>query len=199
MSQWQANGHPSQKVASLVVMIADSNTNAASRRSLYKELMKNSDGSTTMPVNLALAYQALTEVSEQPDSSSKSSGKSEKKRKSGFISFLFFPVFAAAKVFEAIRCHFEAHLGITQSMPHVQLPIGTNCNAVMDTMVDSCAGLNLGKLSYHQSIYNACPNLMNQFAFIKDLDSVKPFDIGGILRDAPSLSITALITYKMPF
>ena len=200
VSQWQADGHPSQKAASLVATIADPGTNSASRRSLYKELLKsNSDPGTDRqaapPVDLAPAYQALTETAGRRDKPD----KSDKKRRAGFISFLFFPVFAAAKVFEAIKRQFEAHLGITQAMPHVRLPVGTNRDAVMDTMVDSCAGLNLGKLSYHQSIYQARPDLVHQFAFIKDLDNIKAFDIGGISRDAPALSVTALITYKTPF
>ena len=119
------------------------------------------------PIDLAPAYQALAEARKQPDNAGKSLGKPEKKHRLGFFSFLFFPVFAAAKVFEAVRHRFEVHLRITQSMPQVRLPIGTNRDAVMDTMVDSCAGLNLGKLSYHQSIYNAHPNLVHQFAMIK--------------------------------
>ena len=200
VTQWQADGHPSQKAASLVATIADPSTNATSRRSLYKELLKNSsdfgtDRQTAPPVDLAPAYQALVEESRKKSGEN----KSDKKRSAGFISFLFFPVFAAAKVFEAIKRQFEAHLGITQSMPHVRLPTGTNRDAVIDVMVDSCAGLNLGKLSYHRSIYEARPDLVHQFAFIKDLDNVKAFDIGGISRDAPALSVTALITYKTPF
>jgi hypothetical protein len=66
-------------------------------------------------------------------------------------------------------------------------------------MVDSCAGLNLGKLSCHKSIHDGHPDIVHQFAYIKDLDNVEEFDIGGVARESPGLKVTALITHRTPF
>jgi hypothetical protein len=103
------------------------------------------------------------------------------------------------RVLEAIQKQFDAHLGVTQSMPHVKIPIGLSKEAMLDTMADSCAGLNLGRLSYHESIRETHPELVHQFAYIKDLEHVNEFAIGGVEHDGPGITVTALITYKTPF
>lgn len=54
-----------------------------------------------------------------------------------------------------------------QSMPHVKMPIRANREALLSVMVDSCAGLNLGKLSYHKLILKAQLETMEQFTYIE--------------------------------
>jgi hypothetical protein len=65
-------------------------------------------------------------------------------------------------------------------------------------MVDTCAGLNVGILSYHKSIAERYPTLVHQFGYIKDFEAVEEFNIGGINKNADGMKVVALISYKMP-
>ena len=60
----------------------------------------------------------------------------------------------------------EVFLEISQTLPHIHLPIGQHENeASLLAMVDSGAGLNLGRLQYHRSIYEQQPDLVEQFMY----------------------------------
>ena len=72
-----------------------------------------------------------------------------------------------------------------QSFPHIKFPTGPNCEALLSVMVDSCTGLNLGKLSHHESIYEQHPDLVSQFVYIKDGDNVEEFSISCVAEGEP--------------
>ena len=51
-------------------------------------------------------------------------------------------------------------------------------------------------------VYKHHPDLVVQFAYLKDIDSMEPFPIGGIgsgNKDLPATECLAIITYRMPF
>ena len=62
----------------------------------------------------------------------------------------------------------KVDLSISQMKPHINLKIGKNGEAVLSTRIDTGAGLNLGNLAYHKSIYEQFPNLVASLAYIKD-------------------------------
>ena len=69
-------------------------------------------------------------------------------------------------------------------------------------LLDTGAGLNIGRLSYHQSITECHPELVVQFAFLKDVPGLDPLQISGIginEKDSTALECMAMITYKMPY
>ena len=69
-------------------------------------------------------------------------------------------------------------------------------------LVDTGVELNIGRLSYHQSIAEHHPELVVQFAFLKDVPGLDPLQISGIginKKDSTVLECTAIITYKMPY
>jgi hypothetical protein len=167
------------------------------RKTLCKDLLQRSsdDGISNAPAFATQQNQSSDETVAHSNKKPKYGGSDQRA-----VFFMFYPVMQTAlRVMEAIKRQFDAHLGVTQAMPHILLPIGTNRQGVLSVMMDSCAGLNLGKLSYHKSIYDARPDLVHQFAFIKDLNNVSEFDISGVDHHGPGLKVTALITYKTPF
>jgi hypothetical protein len=95
----------------------------------------------------------------------------------------------------------DAQLQVSQVLPHIQMPIGDESTpqATLLALADSGAGLNLGCLDCHQDVYEKHPHLVHQFAYLKDLDDMSPFGIGGIGADSQGPQVVALITFKMPF
>jgi hypothetical protein len=73
----------------------------------------------------------------------------------------------------------RVHLDITQVLPHIRLPVGNEGKASLFAMVDSGAGLNLGRLQYHQSIAKRFPELVDQFVLLKD-SSMQEFGLGQV-------------------
>ena len=69
-------------------------------------------------------------------------------------------------------------------------------------LVDTGTGLNIGRLSYHQSITKHHPKLVVQFAFLKDVPGLDPLQISGIgvdEKDSMVLECMAIIMYKTPY
>ena len=72
----------------------------------------------------------------------------------------------------------------------------------MSRLVDTGSGLNLGNIEYHQSVTERHPNLVLEFAYLKDLEDVDPFNISGVDREKVSenrkggVYVTVVITYK---
>ena len=109
------------------------------------------------------------------------------------------PVFSAIRTLQAaVQKLFKYKLNMTQSMPHIRFEIGLKGEAVMEMMVDSCAGLGLGNLKYHLSIYERFPHLVAQFAYIKDVENMESFGVGGVDIEGEGVSVEALISYHTP-
>ena len=93
----------------------------------------------------------------------------------------------------------KVDLSISQMKPHINLKIGKNGEAVLSTRIDTGAGLNLGNLSYHKSIYEQFPDLVASFAYIKDQDGMKEFSVGGVDENDNQNRVTAIIMYHLPY
>lgn len=91
-------------------------------------------------------------------------------------------------------------LNISQVMPHINIPIGKSQRAAtLCCMLDSGAGLSLGRLSYHKSIYKRHPELVHQWIDLKDSSSMEEFTIGGIDAKGTPTKVTSMISYLTPF
>jgi hypothetical protein len=66
-------------------------------------------------------------------------------------------------------------------------------------MVDSGAGLSLGRLSYHKSIYQRHPDLVHLWLDLKDSANMEEFTIGGIDAKGVPTRVTSMISYLTPF
>jgi hypothetical protein len=84
-------------------------------------------------------------------------------------------------------------------MPHVRIPIGLRNDATLLCMVDTGAGLSLGRLDYHKSINESRPHLVSSFVYLKDSPDMDEFDIGGVDEFGNATKVTAIITYKTGF
>ncbi len=90
-------------------------------------------------------------------------------------------------------------LNISQQMPHIRIPVGLRGDATILNMVDTGAGLSLGRLDYHKSIYESRPHLVSSFVYLKDSPDMDEFDIGGVDEFGNPTRVTAIITYKTAF
>ena len=141
---WEAQGYPSKKMATLVATIAAPETSPVVRKSLCRSLTGKREAFATQPEKAR--SRAVTKRSRGDDDQDP-------------VCLLCCPVMSAIKIMESVslRRQFSARLGVTQSMPHIRFPVGHAREALVELMVDSCAGLNLGKLSYHKSIHEGHP------------------------------------------
>lgn len=87
-------------------------------------------------------------------------------------------------------------LSVTQYLPHVQLCLGlANEQFTMKTAADTCAGLNLGELKYHQGVMALFPSAVVNFV---DLSLVnQQIHVGGV-GNSGGLTVTHVVTYRMP-
>ena len=90
-------------------------------------------------------------------------------------------------------------LNISQQMPHVRIQVGLLGDTTLLNMVDTGAGLSLGRLDYHKSIYETRPHVVSSFVYLKDSPDMDEFDIGGVDEFGNPTRVTAIITYKTPF
>jgi hypothetical protein len=121
---------------------------------------------------------------------------SETNTMSEFQPFLSFP----SLILAAIQTPPEMQLSISYVMPHIQIPIGKSSrSATLSCMVDSGAGLSLGRLSYHKSIYNRHPEVVHSWLDMKDSPSMKGFTIGGIDTKGTPTKVTSMISYITSF
>ena len=202
---WEQEGHPSPKAAQLISQIADPNTLPTVRKACYKALktLPLEDPSPVTSQQLASVNNANASVNNaNPAQEEETQSKRKRNNGNGGIrSFVLIPYLkqAATVVLQAVRKTFNADLNITQAMPHIKIAIGLDGKAVLEVMTDTCAGLNLGSLAYHLSLYESNPHLVYQFAYIKDVDNLDAFSIGGISREAGGIEVTAVIAYKTPY
>ena len=185
-SSWSQEGHASQRQAELVMTIADPVTSPQIRRLCYTSLLRNK----TDP--------------DHPQPHSKGSkrnpeGGADSSTAAKFICFPAFPIKVnVVSVMQALK-KLNIRLNISQIMPHINLPIGTKQQATLSTMTDTCAGLNSGRLAYHKHIAEKQPHLVESFVYLKDVEGMDEFDIGGVDDQGKPARVTAVITYQTPF
>jgi hypothetical protein len=177
-SQWQQKGYPNIATAQLITAIADPRTLPSQRQAFIHCLTQNP----------AIA---------PPDAASDTTPTpTETTTESETRPFLSFPI----RILTAVQTPPEMQLSISQVMPHIKIPIGKSSrSATLSCMVDSGAGLSLGRLSYHKSIYNRHPELVHAWLNIKDSPSMEEFTIGGIDTKGNPTKVTSIISYITPF
>jgi hypothetical protein len=176
-TDWEQQGYPSKRMYDMVCTISNPATLPSTRKMCFQALTKGSVGD-------------LPRKAPKPNNDS-----------SGPLCLHFAP----RSTIPVMQTHTspsgpKTHLSISQSMPHVRFPVGSDSNtATIMTMVDTCAGLSLGRLSYHLSIFKTSPQLVHSFVYLKDIDYLDEFDIGGVDQHGNPTRVTAVITYKTPF
>ena len=87
-------------------------------------------------------------------------------------------------------------------MPHIRIPIGSDkpgMDATLLAMLDTGAGCNLGRKSYHLQVQQRCPDLV---ASVESADTNKEWTdihIGSIEDKGSPIIISAVIVYRTPF
>ena len=195
-------GHHSADAATLVATIAAPETIPSVRAACYSSLREKLQAKTPPS---AIVATATKRKSDDKDENPKPPPQPFQPQPfvpgGGGYYFHFMPVGEQdqmASVMKAIATRHSVNLEITQVLPHIRLPIGSDGKSSILSMVDSGAGLSLGRLQYHRSIFEKCPELVAQFVYLKDADNMNEFGLGQIGEgDGPK--VTAVIAYKTPF
>jgi hypothetical protein len=69
----------------------------------------------------------------------------------------------------------------------------------MEAMIDTGAGLNLGRRQYHAKVYRLRPEIVEQYEEIDNVSNMEKFGIGGIKGSNSGIECMAVITYKLPY
>ena len=194
-----AAGHYSADTANLVVTIASAETTPSVRSACYQSLREKLQVPPTVPTNVATGKRKADDKDDGTGATFQP--KPWKSSDAGGVHFHFMPAMEetqVAHVMNAIAQRHKVHLEITQVLPHVRLPIGKVGNSSVFAMIDSGAGLSLGRLQYHKSIYEKYPDLVEHFVYLKDADNMDEFGLGQIGEgDGPK--VTAVISYHTPW
>jgi hypothetical protein len=180
-TDWQKEGWHSEIIADLVCQMADPNTRPFARSSCFNSLIE-----------------ALPKKSSDLPRKSPRNNEAAAPTSKGGILHLHFTTTSRIAVMQAAAAP-RAHLSISQQMPHILFPVGDESTGTLRSMVDTCAGLNLGRFSYHWSIWKTSPHLVHSFILLKDVDYLDEFDIGGVDEHGNATKVIAVITYKTPF
>ena len=182
MSDWKADGYPSQGLAELIQDIARESTPASARR----------------------AFLGTLKAKSAPSAPEKKRAHNSDFQSPPDRSYTGYPVtvpdtsLAACIHFSnAVRDHrVEADVQISQLLPHSNFPIGSNGDATLLCMIDTGASLNLGRFGYHEDIFLTNPDLVHSFVYLKDIEGMKPLTIGGVGTEGPPAEVIAITTYK---
>ena len=118
-----------------------------------------------------------------------------------FLSELYEPPFAAPIIVANATYHPHS-LPLSHTIPHIRFPIGTgdpNSDATLCAMIDSGAGCNLGRKSYHLSIYEKFPKLIQAVESQVNQAEWQDVNIGHIHDTGQPVVISAVIVYKTPY
>ena len=192
---WRDENFASFEVASLICQMADPSTSPETRGSCYSSLIHKSTGSPNKRI--------IDEVQGATHGGVVTPGSKP-------YNFYGIPLLAEQRIgmYQATLQRLDSAIQMTHTLPHMRLPIGpptndeSKPNGTTLALVDTGAGLNVGRLSYHQSIYENHPHLVHEFAFLKDCEGVEPFGLGGVVKgdgDQSAKDIEAIITYKTPY
>jgi hypothetical protein len=91
-------------------------------------------------------------------------------------------------------------LEISPTLPHCAIPIGTQYGkGKLKVAMDSCAGVNIGHLQFHQAMYETFPGLIKTFKTMTEYGEENVM-IGGVEASAAgNLELTHIIEYKTPY
>jgi hypothetical protein len=180
---WRQRGYPNQTVAHLIASIADPRTIPSQRQAFIHLLTSQGENVNREPTPAAMPGNDIH-------------AQSGTDTPTDATSYLALPV----RVLSAIKAPPEIQLSISQVMPHINIPIGRSSRAAtICCMVDSGAGLSLGRRSYHNSIYQRHPELVHKWLDLKDSPNMEEFTIGGIDSTGVPTKVTSMISYFTPF
>eukprot|EP00978_Attheya_sp_CCMP212_P047179 scaffold421247_cov37-Attheya_sp.AAC.2 len=111
-------------------------------------------------------------------------------------SYMAFPIVATG--FATRRIPKELH--VSETLPHIRLPLGTASHGIsLLVLYDTGGGLSIGRRSYHEQIRQLRLDLVTSYTDLTTDNSFDPLTIGGIDGEVYGPSVTAIISYRLPF
>ena len=185
---WQQEGHPSLAQAQCALACAEKSTLPSVRVLAYAKLKGRAEPASTLASN---------SLPKRPTGGGSTRGGI------GFVGGASFLIVAhaAVRALEAIARVFRHPLHVTARLPHINLPVGDEKDAEisMEAMIDTGAGLNLGRRQYHAEVFRLRPEIVEQYEEIDNVSNMEKFGIGGIKGSDIGIQCTAVITYKLPY
>ena len=165
-STWEAEGFQSPEQAVLMCQIINPSTDPAIRATCYSALATKLDRNTQ---------------AKRPGDPK--SGPTSKKP---VLQLMYVPAIAADRIpmFQATLQRLQANIQLSHCLPHIMWQVGeagTESATTLRALVDTGAGLNVGRLDYHMSIAKQHPELILQCGYLKDFEGVQPFGLGSVV------------------
>jgi hypothetical protein len=193
---WKEENFASLEVAELICQIADPSTSPEVRGSCYTSLLQKGNGSPNKRTHdevKGVTFGVPVTPGTKPA-----------------YNFLGVPLLPEARMtaYQATLKRLNSEIQMSHVLPHLRFCISpptndeSKPNGTTLALVDTGAGLNVGRLSYHQSIFQRAPHLVHDFAFLKDCEGIEPFGLGGVVKgdsEQAGKDIEAIITYKTPY
>jgi hypothetical protein len=110
--------------------------------------------------------------------------------------YLAFPIVATGVATRRI----PKELHVSETLPHIRLPLGTTGHGIsLLVLYDTGGGLSIGRWSYHEQIRQLRPDLVTGFIDLTIDNRFDPLTIGGIDGEVYGPSVTAIISYRLPY
>jgi hypothetical protein len=110
--------------------------------------------------------------------------------------YLAFPIVATGIATRRI----PKELHVSETLPHIRIPLGDVDHGIsLLVLYDTGGGLSIGRRAYHEQIRQLRPDLVTQFIDLNDDNRYDPLTIGGIDGEVYGPSVTAIISYRLPY
>ncbi len=209
-AQWQTQGFPSAEAANLVTTIANAATPPTARNGCLMALVHSLAPPKTKDPHVNWPAQVVQETPVPAHLTLPESNK-RSRQDSNYHMFSLWAQEWGVNAFNLVAREkglsggIHNYIAISQNLPHVHLPIGPIAETPDDkggqlmAMCDTGAGLNLGNLQYHASCYKIAPSLVESYFTFAE-EGFDPITIGGVDGQSQGgLSLTAIITYYLPY
>ena len=203
MGGWEDAGFPSKEISATIMSMANPGTSKSVRKQLYTALKSKLTGRAATP--------QVERTAQVPVAAALAGKIPRKDREGGKGKEDYFIVSALPKVnqvqlanmHKAFARKLDYGIQISQLLPHINFPLGPKnmqgTKITLKAMIDTGAGLSLGRFQYHKAIQEKYPELVHQFEMLDDLEGCDPFSIGGVGEGGTEPMVIAIITYKTPF
>ena len=193
-SDWKNLGFRSLSDVKNIITIISSSTSKKERKSAFENLAS---------VDKKRAYVAApTDPATPPTKNPRGTGLPKVDSNTSFLTFFSIPQEATSTVALLAPPRQELRrrpLSMTQTLPTIHLPVGDpEKKCTLAGLIDTCAGVCLGKLEYHMQVMKQFPGVAINFVQFSESQYREEY-IGGINGGPPSVIISASIDYLLPY
>ena len=209
-NNWHENGFYSAEMARSVCLMANPNTNKRTRElesiNMRSKIVRAASNRRKRDQERAELKTLRSQQASVATTNTDTSNTNAKKDTNEPFILVTLPIFSTGidneeePLRKQVRVNVPSMLRMSQVLPHIDIPIGTEKtnNLMLRAVFDSGAGLNVGRRGYHENLREQYPYLVSQYLDLQKHNYDTP-GIGGVDGNAYGSAVTALISYHTPF